>query len=76
MLLDPPSLSTQMGAWVFSCKALHHQLPNRSHCLPAIRVLDVYPTHRPLSNSFSGLPFRVLNINHKKELLGGPMGTL
>ena len=26
-------------------------------------------THRPLSSSFLGLPYRVLNINHKKELL-------
>ena len=28
-------------------------------------------THRPLSSSFWGLPYRVLNINHKKELLRG-----
>ena len=28
-------------------------------------------THRPLSSSFLGLPYRVLNINHKKELLRG-----
>ena len=28
-------------------------------------------THRPLSSSFSGLPCRILNINHKKELLRG-----
>ena len=28
-------------------------------------------THRPLSSSFSGLPYRILNINHKKELLRG-----
>ena len=26
-------------------------------------------THRLLSSSFSGLPYRILNINHKKELL-------
>ena len=26
-------------------------------------------TRRPLSSSFSGLPFWILNINHKKELL-------
>ena len=35
-------------------------------------------THRLLSNSLLGLPYRVLNINHKKELLIGaydrPMG--
>ena len=23
-------------------------------------------THRPLSSSFLGLPYRILNINHKK----------
>ena len=28
-------------------------------------------THRPLSSSFWGLPYRILNINHKEELLRG-----
>ena len=28
-------------------------------------------THRPLSSSFLGLPYRILNINHKTELLRG-----
>ena len=28
-------------------------------------------THRPLSSSFLGLPYRILNISHQKELLGG-----
>ena len=28
-------------------------------------------THRPLSSSSLGLLYRVLNINHKKELLRG-----
>ena len=28
-------------------------------------------THRPLSSSFWGLPYRSLNISHKKELLRG-----
>ena len=28
-------------------------------------------THRPLSSSFLGLRYRILNINHKKELLRG-----
>ena len=32
-------------------------------------VLRVGVTHRPLSSSFLGLPYRILNINHKKELL-------
>ena len=30
-----------------------------------------HPTHRPLSSSFLGLPYRILNISHKKELLRG-----
>ena len=28
-------------------------------------------TLRPLSSSFWGLPYRILNINHKQELLRG-----
>ena len=28
-------------------------------------------THRPLSSSFLGLPYRILNISHKKELIRG-----
>ena len=28
-------------------------------------------THRPLSSSLLGFPYRILNINHKKELLRG-----
>ena len=28
-------------------------------------------SHRPLSSSFLGLPHRILNINHKEELLRG-----
>ena len=28
-------------------------------------------SHRPLSSSFLGLPYRILNINHEKELLRG-----
>ena len=28
-----------------------------------------YYTHRSLSSSFLGLPYRILNITHKKELL-------
>ena len=31
----------------------------------------IWFTHRPLSSSFLGLPYRILNINHKKELLRG-----
>ena len=28
-------------------------------------------THRPLSSSFLGLPYRILKMNHRKELLRG-----
>ena len=35
-----------------------------------LRVSDVR-TQRPRSSSFVGLPYRILNINHKKELLRG-----
>ena len=29
------------------------------------------PIYRPLSSSFLGLPYRILNIHHKQELLMG-----
>ena len=33
-------------------------------------ILDCFALSiRPLSSSFSGLPYRILNINHKQELL-------
>ena len=32
--------------------------------------LQVNYTHRPLSSSFLGLPYRILNINHKRNYLG------
>ena len=37
-----------------------------------IQTLD--HTHRPQSSSFWGLPYRILNMNPKKELPWGPMG--
>ena len=36
---------------------------------PAVLVWG--PTRRLLSSSFLGLPYRILNINHQKELLRG-----
>ena len=43
-------------------------------CIPnpelQARTLHSFP-HRPLSSSFLGLPYRILNITHKKELLRG-----
>ena len=37
----------------------------------AVAAPEPNSTHRPLSSSFSGLPYRIPNINHKKELLRG-----
>ena len=37
----------------------------------------VIATHRPLSSSFLGLPYRILTINHKNELLRRlPIGSV
>ena len=33
------------------------------------QALETSPTHRPLGSSFLGLPYRILNTYHKKELL-------
>ena len=40
-----------------------------------VRAGPNFPRHMALSSSFLGLPYRVLNINHKKELLRGFMGS-
>ena len=32
-------------------------------------VISSVTTHRLLSSSFLGLPYKILNMNHKKELL-------
>ena len=40
------------------------------------RIQGLGFTHRPLSSSFLGLPYRILNKGHKKELLRGPMGRV
>ena len=40
--------------------------------VPFSRVCkDLGSTHRPLSSSVLGLPYRILNMNHTKELLRG-----
>ena len=49
-------------AWTFRA------LPIVSIVVPQ-KALD--PAHRPLSSSFLGLHYRILNISHKKELLRG-----
>ena len=33
------------------------------------------PTQRPLSNSFLGLPYRILNVNPQTGTTQGPMGN-
>ena len=40
-----------------------------------VRAGPNFPRHMALSSSFLGLPYRVLNINHKKELLRGLLGS-
>ena len=37
-----------------------------------VLVYTLMVTHGPLSSSFLGSPSRILNINHKKELLRDP----
>ena len=50
-------------------------LPDDALCQqPEPRTLEeIIATHRPLSSSFLALPYRILKINHKKELLRGPL---
>ena len=43
----------------------------RSRWKTGTQPLPQLDTHRPLSSSFLGLPYGILNINHKKELLRG-----
>ena len=43
----------------------------RVHLGFRFRALFPQCRYRPLSNFFLGLPYRILNINHKKELLRG-----
>ena len=49
----------------------------RNHSTGVLREVDTHatcivtPTQRPLSSSLLGLCYRILNINHKKELLRG-----
>ena len=43
---------------------------DRAHGL-ALKVFGLWePTHRPSSKSFTGLPYRILNINSKRNYLG------
>ena len=51
---------------------LNHLCPQPMHAETAqvIKIRSSLPIG-PLSGSFLGLPYRILNINHKKELLRG-----
>ena len=50
----------------------------RDDALEAINVMNTeqsvcrVPTLRPLSSSFLRLPYRILDVNHKKEPIRGP----
>ena len=44
---------------------LEFRSPTKNH-----EALKHLVTHRPLSSSFLGLPYRILNINHKRNYLG------
>ena len=53
---------------------LYHQPYELQSIVQAARPPMPYtlkPTHGPLSSSFLGLPYRILNVHHKKELLRG-----
>ena len=43
--------------------------PEKLLALPIVPYCNCTP-HRPLGSSFWGIPYRTLNINHNKELLG------
>ena len=58
---------SRRNVWVFQ----RHLPRNRHPFATSSRKPGHKSTHRPLSSSFLGLPERVLNINHKKELLRG-----
>ena len=53
-----PATRQHVGVLVFSTSSFHQ--PKMQN-----------PCEQPLSSSFLGLPYRSLNINHKKELLRG-----
>ena len=51
-----------------------HRTPQTAAVTASVMLLATprkRATHRPLSSSFLGLPYRIPNINHKRELLRG-----
>ena len=72
---DSPKSAVTQWNWLYACsrRAGLVRLTCRSQ-KPIVSwyyIPGMYPTHRPLSSSFWGLPYRILNINHKNELLRG-----
>ena len=61
-----------MGTWIFGFVGSepYYRLYERG---PLPKKRGPGGAHRPLSSSFLGLPYRVLSINHKKELPKGSM---
>ena len=45
--------------------------PGQEDRVKSLGSLGFRVTYRPLSSSFSELPYRILNMNHEKELLRG-----
>ena len=66
-----------VGTWRVRARVAFSSYAGLSFRIRALKhgVVQLFVlTHRPLSSSFLGLPYRILNINHKKELFGGAMG--
>ena len=56
------------AAWHKSCEA--NEKPAETHPKAHLPVRTPWiPTPRLLSSSFLGVPYRILSMNHKKELL-------
>ena len=61
-------------SWIFRLRSPPEDLKTAQSCCVTVIGLTKAgnpSTHRPLSSSVLGLPYRILNINHKKELLRG-----
>ena len=71
LLPHSPSVLTPLRGF----KSILGFLPDSGPLLQLAAAAPAYPSyvsaHRPLSSSFLGLPYRILNINHKKEPLRG-----
>ena len=68
--------SQELSSLLAECAAISNarsevRTPKITVTASALEREVAVPTHRPLSSSFLGLPYRFVNINHKKELLRG-----